>query len=103
MQKTVDLLKHALSRRSASDWSRRLNTTPSVFTDAKRKGHLSPVIAGNLAIDLGEDAEKWIAIAALEAERDSPMLQRLRQTLLRAKPYFCAHPFLLKFRAILAP
>ena len=86
MQKTVDLLKHALSRRSASDWSRRLNTTPSVFTEAKAKGRLSPVLAGNLAIDLGEDAEKWMVIAALETERNSPMLQRLRQTLLRTKP-----------------
>lgn len=85
MQKTADLLKYALEKRRASDWARHFNLTPATFTNAKHAGRLSPVLAGSIAQDLGEDAIKWIAIAALEAERGNPLQERLRQTLLRAK------------------
>ncbi len=46
------------------------------------RGRLSPVLAGNIAMDLGEDASKWMAVAALEAERESPLRDRLRERLL---------------------
>jgi len=38
---------------------------------------LSPTIAGHLALLLGEDESYWIAIAALEAEPESPGRERL--------------------------
>ncbi|TXK26223.1 hypothetical protein FVQ98_14715 [Ottowia sp. GY511] len=41
---------------------------------AKKRGRLSPVLAGTIAIELGEEPQRWIAIAALEAEKESPLL-----------------------------
>lgn len=86
METTIELLNKALAIKHASAWARELGITPAAITRARQRGNLSPVIAGNLAIDLGEDAQKWIAIAALEAERSNPLQERLRQTLLHTKP-----------------
>lgn len=46
---------------------------------AKKQGRLSPALAGNFAMELGEDLEHWMAIAALEAEKDSELLARLKK------------------------
>ncbi len=85
MTSTIELLQRALEKKSASDWSRDYNITPGTFTNAKKIGRLSPMLAGNLAIDLGENAGEWMAIAAIEAERESPLRDRLRASLLRLK------------------
>lgn len=82
MTSTLELLTKALEKKSASAWSRDYNITPGTFTNAKKAGRLSPMLAGNIAMDLGEDANRWMAVAALEAERDSPLRDRLRDTLL---------------------
>ena len=82
---TTDLLKMALEKRSASEWARLYNLTPGAFTNAKTRGRLSPVLAGNIAIDLGEDAQQWMAIAAIESERESPLRERLIASLSRQK------------------
>ena len=81
MQRSIDLLNVALKKHKASEWARRYEITPGTFTNAKNAGRLSPVLAGNLAIDLGEDVAKWIAIAAIETERASPLQKRLRRNL----------------------
>lgn len=86
MRTTIDLLEKALQKRRPSEWARLYNITQGTFNHAKSMGRLSPVLAGNLAIDLGEDAQKWIAIAAIETERDTPLRDRLRQALLRTNP-----------------
>lgn len=78
MQTTMDLFDKALQVKHAAAWARDFNVTPEAFSMAKRQGRLSPVLAGNIAIDLGEDAEHWIAIAALEATKDSDLLARLK-------------------------
>lgn len=78
MQHTRDLLTKALETRHAAAWARELNMTPQAIAVAKRVGRLSPVLAGNIAAELGEDPMEWIAVAALEAERDSEQLTRLR-------------------------
>jgi len=71
MTHSLDLLRKALEIKTASEWSRTLNIVPSTLTNAKRAGRLSPTLAGNFAINLGEDATKWIAIAAMEAEPEN--------------------------------
>jgi hypothetical protein len=78
MRQSIELLQRALEKQTLSAWARDFNVVPSTFTNAKRVGRLSPALAGNLAIELGEDPRDWIAIAAIEAEKDSPLLQRLK-------------------------
>ena len=78
MTHTLELLNKALEKKTISDWARAFNVSPSAITNARARGRLSPVFAGNLAIELGESPEHWMAIAAMEAEPDSPLLTRLR-------------------------
>lgn len=87
MTTTLELLRKALEIRKPAEWARRYNITQATFNNAKTRGFLSPMLAGNLAIDLGEDANHWIALAALESERDSPLKDRLKDTLKRQKSY----------------
>lgn len=86
MLTTSQLLERALRVQPAKYWCDRYYLDKSTLSNAKKRGHLSPALAGNLAIDLGEDAAHWMAIAALETERESPMMERLRETLIRQKP-----------------
>jgi hypothetical protein len=79
MPNTMQLLDQALQKQRASVWARELNLTDSAITQAKKRGRLSPVLAGNLAIKLGENPEHWIAVAALEAEPESELLASLKK------------------------
>jgi len=81
MTKSIELLDEALETRSASELARQLKTNRSTIATAKMKGRISPALAGNLAIDLGADPLTWIAIAALEGERKSPLLTKLELAL----------------------
>lgn len=78
MTKTIELLDKALKNKNASAWAREFNIDRSTLSQAKRVGRLSPALAGNLAIELGENVEHWMAIAAFEAEKESPLLDRLK-------------------------
>jgi hypothetical protein len=80
MQSTMELFDRAMAIKHAAAWARDLNVTPQTFSMAKKQGRLSPVLAGNFAIELGEDPEHWVAIAALEAEKTGPLLERLRKS-----------------------
>jgi hypothetical protein len=78
MQTTMDLFQKALDVQHGAAWAREFNVTPEAFSMAKKQGRLSPVLAGNIALKLGEDPEHWIAVAALEAAPDSELLSRLK-------------------------
>ena len=80
MGTTIELFEKALSKQSAAAWARQFNLDRSTFSHVKKQGRLSPVLAGNFAIELGESPEHWIAVAALEAEKESPLLDRLERT-----------------------
>lgn len=80
MSQSIELLNRALEKHTISDWARAFNVVPSTLTNARRVGRLSPALAGNFAIELGEDAEHWIAIAAIEAEKKTPLLDRLKKS-----------------------
>ena len=81
MPTTMTLLRRALEAHKAAHWAREFNLTDSALTQAKKRGRLSPLLAGKFAHELGEDEKQWIAIAGLEAEPPSPerdeMLARL--------------------------
>ncbi|MGA0569843.1 hypothetical protein ACO2Q9_03885 [Variovorax sp. VNK109] len=78
MPTTMDLFGKALEVKHAAAWARDFNITPETFSMAKKQGRLSPVLAGNIALELGEDPEHWVAIAALEAQKPSELLARLQ-------------------------
>jgi hypothetical protein len=80
MNSTMQLYEKALSVKHASAWAKDLNITRATLSMAKARNRLSPALAGNFAIELGEDAEHWIAVAAIEAEPDSSLLQRLKKS-----------------------
>lgn len=82
MQSTMQLLHQALALNpKQSFWSEQLQTSKHAIAVAKLRGRLSPVIAGNLARLLGEDIQKWVAIAALEAEPESYGKRKILSTL----------------------
>ena len=77
MQSTMQLLQRALALHTAAELARRIGVARQIFTDSKARGNLSPAVAGALAEEMGEDSMGWVAVAALEAERDSPCRARM--------------------------
>jgi hypothetical protein len=80
MQTTMDLLDKALTIQNGSRWSEALDLDVSTLYQAKKRGRLSPTLAGFFAMELGEDAEHWIAVAAIEGEKKTPLLERLKKS-----------------------
>jgi hypothetical protein len=85
MQHTLELLEKALEKQNAARWCSRLNLQRSTFSQAKKRGRLSPTLAGNLAIEMGADPIYWTAVAAAEAEPPGPLRDRLEKSLERQK------------------
>ena len=81
MKSSMELLQKALNLKTVSEWGRVFKIDPSAITNARRNGRLSPALAGNFAIELGEEPGEWIAIAVLEGERKSPLTERLRASM----------------------
>lgn len=81
MQTTMNLLDKALSVQRAAAWARELNISEAAMSVAKKRGRLSPTLAGSLAEKLHEDAIQWTAVAAMEAEPESPAKQALLKRL----------------------
>ncbi len=79
MPHTVDLLNKALTIRNASEWARLFNVVPSTITNAKKIKRLSPALAGNFAIEMGEDAKKWMLAANMENEKEAALINRLKK------------------------
>jgi plasmid maintenance system antidote protein VapI len=77
MKTTMELFRKALDVQHAAAWARDLNVTRATFSMATKQRRLSPVLAGNIAMKLGENPEHWIAVAALEAAPESELLTRL--------------------------
>lgn len=84
MPTTMALLEKALRVKRAAAWAKELNLTDSALTQAKKRGRLSPTLAGTLAEQLHEDPAKWISVAAIEAGPDTPLRQRLLKSLDKA-------------------
>lgn len=84
MQTTMNLLEKALEVAPMPEWGPRLNVHRNALRNARERGHLTPVLAGNLALELDEDPAKWITLAVLEGEKASPakdkLLRRLKAT-----------------------
>lgn len=77
MQTTMDLLHKALTVKRAAHWASELELSSGTLTNARQRGRLSPTLAGNLAMKLGENPVQWIAVAAMEAEPESSYKKQL--------------------------
>ncbi len=71
MQTTMELLDKALEVEPAPFWHRELKLSRSTLHVARHQGRLSPIMAGAIAIKLGEDPMKWVGIALTEGEKES--------------------------------
>ncbi|MBT2324780.1 hypothetical protein J7E62_20800 [Variovorax paradoxus] len=71
MPTTMDLLELALENSTLRALARALGLSEEALRTARSRGRLSPLLAGSLAKELGQDPEKWIVIAVLESERES--------------------------------
>jgi predicted ThiF/HesA family dinucleotide-utilizing enzyme len=83
MAHTIELLEKALEVRNAAQWCNRFNVTRATITNAKKRGRLSPTLAGVFALEMGENPIYWTAVAAAEAEPPGPLRDRLEETLKR--------------------
>lgn len=82
MANTLDLLSRALAGApSAAALARELHIDNSTITQARKRGRLSPTLAGQLAQRLGENPAEWIALAALEAEPPTSARSRLMRVI----------------------
>lgn len=89
MQTTMNLLERALAVRPMPEWTTRLSVHRNALRNARERGHLTPVLAGSLALELDEDPEKWITLAVLEGEKESPAKEKLLKRLARrVRSYF---------------
>jgi len=68
---TMNLLERALLVKTPPEWARELGLERTALHTAKKREHLSPAIAGAIAEKMGEPVMEWMAVAALESEKDS--------------------------------
>lgn len=71
MPTTMQLLTKALAVKPQARWADSLDISDATISQAKKRGRLSPTLAGSIAAELGEDPQTWITVAALEAEPDT--------------------------------
>ncbi|VTY21926.1 Uncharacterised protein [Xylophilus ampelinus] len=81
MQTTMHLLQRALAVQNQARWADALDLSDATLSQAKKRGRLSPTIAGAMAAELGEDPAAWISVAALEAEPDTATKRTLLKRL----------------------
>lgn len=74
---TMQLLAKAEKVATLYEWHQRLGLHEQTLYSAKRKGRLTPAIAGAIAEQIGEDVGQWIIVAAIETERDSACRERM--------------------------
>ncbi|MBT2303803.1 hypothetical protein J7E70_25495 [Variovorax paradoxus] len=77
MPTTMDLLELALENSNLRALSLALGLSEEALRTARSRGRLSPLLAGSLAEELGQDPAKWIVIAVLENERESASRTRM--------------------------
>lgn len=81
MKTTIQLLAKALKTQKAAQWCRDLDINESAIAQAKRRGRLSPTMAGGFAIRMGEDPAHWVMTAAIEAEPETTMLTEVKRSI----------------------
>lgn len=84
MPRTLDLLEKAAAKEphtSNAEWCRRMGVQRTAINVAINRGHLAPLLAGNLARVIGEDPVKWILLAVFETAPDGAPKKALKSAL----------------------
>lgn len=81
MQTTMNLLAAAMEVHPVPEWTRALKLSKNALHEAKKRGNLSPAIAYALADKMGQDAEAWALVAAVESERESACKAAMKKRL----------------------
>lgn len=69
MDRSISLLERATRDARYVDVAEAIGVGHSALANSKRVGHLSPLLAGQLALFLSEPVEHWMAVAALECAK----------------------------------
>ncbi|GLS16568.1 hypothetical protein [Hydrogenophaga electricum] len=85
MPTTMDLWAKAQKLHKKAEWARVLGIHVSTWTNVEKKGHVPPVVAAGLALEMGEDPKEWITIAALEAAPETSLKAKLYRSLSTAR------------------
>lgn len=85
MTSTLELLARALADQTNTSLADKLHIHLSLFSQARNRRRLSPILAGRVAGLLGENVTHWIAVAALEAARPGTARDTLLRTIRRAR------------------
>lgn len=93
MANTMDLWKRAQKVHTKTEWAKMLGIHVSTWTNVQNKGHVSPIVAAGLALELGEDPKEWIAIAALEAAPETPLKTKLCKRLSTGRKLYLSTSF----------
>ena len=70
---SILLLARALAEQTNTALAAKLRIHLSLFSQARNRGRLSAILASRVVALLGENVTHWIALAALEAARLSPL------------------------------
>lgn len=81
MQTTLDLLARAQTVKTIPEWTQLMGLSKKALYTAKDRGHLTPVMAGLIAIEMNEDPDTWMRNAVIEGEKESPAKALLRRKL----------------------
>ncbi|MDB5965394.1 MAG: hypothetical protein JWQ72_1894 [Polaromonas sp.] len=81
MQTSIRLMERALEGRRYVDLAEEIGVHHTALSNSKRVGHLSPLLAGQIAVFLNEDVPKWMAIAAVECAREGKAKRQLMKAL----------------------
>lgn len=81
MQTSITLLERALQGRRYVDLADAIGVHHTAIANSKKVGHLSALLAGQIAVFLNEDVPKWMAIAAVESAREGKAKRQLMRAL----------------------
>ena len=81
MDRSISLLERAMNGSKYIEIAEQIGVGHSALANSKRVGHLSPLLAGQLAVLLNENVEHWMAVAAIECAKPGKARQMLEKHL----------------------
>ncbi len=85
MERSIDLLERALTRTTQTELGKHIGVRQTAISNSRRIGHLSPLLAGQIAVFLSEPVSKWMTIAGIESAKKGKARTMLERHLQAAK------------------